>query len=345
MRTLTDTEIELRESYATEGEERINSGARAPRAECEQAARELYIAADLTPPPVFLWAEGPREGLLLVRAFDAMEDEYYANTGRRLINDPDPQGYADQNIRRHVDDKLRTEDRAHLSGAAWGIHELPWIQHYRWAQSIGVEYPGDLPQQLERMNCMARAGWWWPYGYVCVISEPFLYLRTDPQGRLHSADGPAIAFRDGLAVYAWHDTVVPAEVINRTWEVPDILAEPNSEIRRCAIEARGWDWFVEAAELDLVDSAPDPGNRYPNGEAKTVFLYHLPERFQIFEEPVRVVICTNGTPEPDGSYRRFGLTVPANVPTVMDALAWMHRDDEHPVELTAEEYAQLQRRC
>lgn len=49
---------------------------------------------------------------------------------------------------------------------------------------------------------------------------------------------------------------------------------------------------------------------------------HLDRQARIFDEPVRVLLCTNGTPERDGVRRRFGLTVPGSIQEPVAAAAW-----------------------
>lgn len=148
--------------------------------------------------------------------------------------------------------------------------------------------------------------------------------------RLHREDGPAVRFNDGWGVYAWHGVRVPADLIEQGWDTARILREPNAEIRRCAIERLGWDQFVIDAELALIDESDDPGN-----PGQRLGLYVVPE--QIYDEPVHVLLCTNGTHERDGTRRRFGLTVPATVRTAIGAAAWTYALDEA-------DYAQLARR-
>ena len=58
---------------------------------------------------------------------------------------------------------------------------------------------------------------------------------------------------------------------------------------------------------------------------------------QIYGVPVRVLLCTNGSPERDGTRHRFGLTVPASVDNAVSAAAWTYN-------LSAEEYAGMGRR-
>ena len=61
----------------------------------------------------------------------------------------------------------------------------------------------------------------------------------------------------------------------------------------------------------------DPGN-----PGNTITLYDVPH--QIFDEPVRVLLCTNGSVERDGTRRRFGLTVPARIDDPIAAAAWTY---------------------
>ena len=58
---------------------------------------------------------------------------------------------------------------------------------------------------------------------------------------------------------------------------------------------------------------------------------------QVYGEPVRVVLCTNGSPERDGIRRRYGLTVPADMPDAVTAVAWTY-------DLSAKQYALCERR-
>jgi hypothetical protein len=172
-------------------------------------------------------------------------------------------------------------------------------------------------EPIHGLQQVARcAGWWWSYRHFAVLTERPTVLRRDAQGRLHCEDGPAIAYPDGWAIWAWHGTRVPAELIEKGWDTARILREPNAEIRRCAIERMGWDQFVLAAGLTRVgEPVPDPGN-----PGHLLALYDVPRR--IYAEHVRVLICDNATPERDGSRRSFGLTVPADTPDPVAAAAW-----------------------
>jgi uncharacterized protein DUF6745 len=155
-------------------------------------------------------------------------------------------------------------------------------------------------------------------GAVVLIDRPTA-VRRDPQARLHAAEGPALTYADGYAVHAWHGTRVPAELVTgEGWGPRRILAERNSEIRRCAIERRGWDRFVDEGGLRQVGAAlVDPGN-----PGQVLRLYELPGHLRdLYHQPARILVVRNASPDRDGHRRAFGLPVPADVPDALSAVA------------------------
>ena len=171
---------------------------------------------------------------------------------------------------------------------------------------------------------------------MCVVSERPSLVRAeaaDPARgtvRLHCADGPAMLFRDGWPVHAWHGRRVPAWVV----ESPDaerIAAEPNVEIRRCAIESLGWSRFIRDARLERVGvPEADPGN-----PGQYLTLYDIPER--VWGDRARLLVMTNGSTERDGTRRQYAETVDGACETPVEAAGWR-------VGLTAAQYAQTVRR-
>ena len=161
---------------------------------------------------------------------------------------------------------------------------------------------------------------WWPWKrFVMVCDRPKEIHIEQRQGahRMHNEAGLAISWRDGWGLYFVHGVRVPAVVVEHpeTITVQQILAEPNAEVRRIMCEQMGWERFVADAGMRLVDECPDPANA-----PHTLALYDIP--VQVFEAPVRVLLCTNASPERDGTRRRFGLTCPAEVSTALDAAGW-----------------------
>ena len=164
-----------------------------------------------------------------------------------------------------------------------------------------------------------------------IVADRHTSIHVDDQRRLHHETGPARTWADGWALWYWHGTRVPRDLIEGDgWTVDRIHAEENTEIRRCAIERIGWARYIREAGLTLVHEEPDPGN-----SPHVVRLYDVPR--QIFGEPVRVVLMTNGSPDRSGSLREYAETVPASIGTAVEASAWQYG-------CPADVYRQLQRR-
>ena len=223
-----------------------------------------------------------------------------------------------------------------VMGLSWyGQQDAAWIGPYDIRRRTGaaVYRPRD-DRQLDLWARLARsAGWWWPSDGRCVLSERPVDVRTEPAGqaalRLHRDDGPALRWADGAAVHVLHGAGVPEWVVTGP-TVERVHAEPNIEVRRCAIERIGWDAYVRAAGLALVSTAPDPGN--PGSELR---LYHVPQ--QIWGRSGRLLLAVNGSVEPDGRRRRYGLSVPPVFDDPVAAAGWTYG-------LSGEAYAGLVRR-
>ncbi|WP_369245318.1 DUF6745 domain-containing protein [Streptomyces sp. R41] len=226
-----------------------------------------------------------------------------------------------------------------IDGITWyGQHDAHWIAHYDVYARVGLAtYPGEAVERLGLWAELARTtGWWWPGEGLCVMAERPTEMHTEPQPnsdhgelRLHRDDGPAVRFADGAAVHVLHGAHVPSWVVTGP-TVERIHAERNVEVRRTAIERIGWGVYIDQAGLQLVATADDPGN--PGSE---LHLYDVPR--ELWGRPVRLLLAVNGSVEPDGRRRRYGLSVPAHFDDPVAAAGWSYG-------LSPEHYAQLVRR-
>jgi len=258
-------------------------------------------------------------------------DQVYDQVGAQVYDQVDAQVRAQ--VGAQVYDQVRSRLSSWYTGRMMGQH---WAGYYAWLDAMRRIGVTGLEPIAGQSQAARSAGWWWCYRHFAVVTDRPAELHRDPDGRLHSAAGMAIRYRDGWGFHAWHGRRVPAWVIEAP-AVEAIAAEPNIETRRCAIEALGWDRFTAEAQLTPAGTHPDPGN-----PGHDIELYDIPER--LWGSPVRMALVTNGTPEADGSHRRFGLTVPATIKTPLAAAAWGYDDPDHPVRVTPEVYAQLARR-
>jgi hypothetical protein len=241
---------------------------------------------------------------------------------------------------------LRGEIRTHLAEVRqrhvgrtpvpfWrsGLACLTWFLDHG-----GITLRGELRQCLLDYEAATRTGWWSPHRDFVLVAERPREVRTEPfvdngtvSRRPHAAGSAAVTYADGMSWYFWHGVRVPADLIEGGgWPIEWILREGNLEIRRCAIERIGWDRFAAGAGLNLVTSAPDPGN-----PGQVLELYDLPRH--LIGGPGRLLLCSNGTVRPDGTRPRYGLTVPAAIGDPIAAAAWTYG-------LTRDEYARAERR-
>lgn len=179
---------------------------------------------------------------------------------------------------------------------------------------LGVpRLPSRSGTSADHVAAIARsAGPWWALERLAIVCERPLRLSLDERGMLHSAEGPAIAYPDGFALWADHGTMVPEWMVTdpARLDIAHIDAEENTEVRRVMIERFGAERLIRegGATLSHEDAAGKLWRReLPAGR---------------FGEPVVMVEVVNSTAEPDGTRKTYFLRVPPHVRTATAAVAW-----------------------
>lgn len=243
----------------------------------------------------------------------------------------------ERTIRRLVRDSLRTTLFGNVATAirrmlprpigtvSWyGQQEAHRIGYYDTIRHCGLAGFGrDDHDLLDLQTTLAAStGWWWAFGGICVMADRPTRLHTelepggvDGERRLHHSDRASLEYQYGTRIFVHHGTTVPEWVMCDP-NAERIGRERNVEVRRCAIERIGWDAYIEAAGLTLVDRVDDPGN-----PGCLLELYDTPGGWGM---PGRILLAVNGSPERDGTRRRYGLPVPAWVPSALDAAGWTY---------------------
>ncbi|MGW0604881.1 DUF6745 domain-containing protein [Streptomyces sp. NPDC002640] len=305
----------------------------ADRAAAEEGLRLAYRRAGLAGPERVLWAGSPREAMRMLLAAEAgglgrsvreavrtapwaAEREaltarlgpagwsaHWAATGGRLW---DTTRVLTDRITEAVTEELsgddaasRTRIRLLMLDAVLGQHDAAWLAAFDTDRA-----------PLDGLAAVARhAGWWWPYEHAAVLCERPVELHRDENGRLDRGDGPALAFPDGFALYAWRGMPVPAEFLSGLSSLtPErIRDEENAELRRVMLEHYGYDRY-------LADSGARPVHRDGTG---VLWRIGLPS-----DEPVVMVEVVNSTAEPDGTFRTYWLRVPPRTRTAREGVAW-----------------------
>jgi hypothetical protein len=162
--------------------------------------------------------------------------------------------------------------------------------------------PNDL-QALLRFNEWV-SGYWLGKDVAVIVRRPKVLAR-DAQGRLHSASGKCIEYRDGWGFYAWHGVRVPEKVILAPEQLTraDWDEAENVDVRR-VIQERMGERFVSELGGGVVDEGP-------RGRLYEVALPNDPEAM------ARYVQVQDSSTE-----RRYFLRVPPTTQTVAEAIAW-----------------------
>lgn len=195
----------------------------------------------------------------------------------------------------------------------WGSQEVYWIARYQTARLLGVAFKPEDVERLDEYSEIQHMGWAWPHENGCVVMDRPTVCRmeeaTPTRWRLHCADGPALAYGDGYALYAWHGVRMPAHVIEHPDQITpeQITAEPNAEVRRVMLDRFGAERYLTAVKAVKVQ-ADDTGELY---------------RLRLAEgDEVCVVKVFNSTAEPDGTFKPYYLPVPSECETARAAVAW-----------------------
>ena len=149
---------------------------------------------------------------------------------------------------------------------------------------------------MDRIKCyrdaQMSAGYWWPNKNFIIVCDTPDTINLDDNGRLHSDDGMAIRWRDGVGLYFSHGQKIPGWIITSPEKitVENIQSEKNVEIKRVMIEKYGVSRYlvdikakiVDMDSLTLVGSAPralikdHAGNQWLIGtDGSTARVYHM----------------------------------------------------------------------
>ncbi|MFE7459012.1 DUF6745 domain-containing protein [Streptomyces sp. NPDC057554] len=302
----------------------------ADRAAAEEGVRRAYRTAGLAEPGQIVWAQSPRAAVGIVEKLadagrsvrEEVRTRPWAEERRRMYDELGPAGWSAlwsatgaqlwettaalaERIRSGVVADLapRPEDegavRLVLLDAVLGQHDAAWLAAF--------DGRGD---RLTGLAEVARnAGWWWPYENAVVISERPQVLHRDEAGRLDHGEGPALAYGDGFALYAWRGMPVPAAFLEELASLTPhrIREEENAELRRVMLEYYGYDRY-------LTESGARPVHRDETGILWRIALDG--------DEDVVMVEVVNSTPEPDGTHRTYWLRVPPATRTAKEGVAW-----------------------
>jgi len=193
-----------------------------------------------------------------------------------------------------------------FNSSIYGSQDASWLSFYEYFRDVvGLESCKKLNGIIELAK---HCGWANVYEDMVVLQHRPSHIKMDEDKRLHCENGPAILYRDGFSVYAWHGTRIPSEWIENkaaltakialTWE--------NIEQRRAACEILGWAKILDELDAKTIDEDGDP-------EIGTLLEVDLPD---IGKERFLKVKCGTG--------RTFAIPVPPDMKTAIEAQSWTY---------------------
>lgn len=240
----------------------------------KESARLAYKLAGIDEPTNFYFVESPISAIKLIKELDPTK------TDREIFNE-----------------------------MIYGYNDASWLSFYNYFQEVvGIEDCNILQGLFELSH---NSGWLNVYEDTVVIQNKPELICFDENNLLHSETGPAIRFRDGFSVYAWHGVRIPQEWIEEKNKLtPEIaLTWENIEQRRCACEILGWANILKKLNSTVIDEDGDP-------EIGTLVEVNIPD---IGREKFLRVLCGTG--------REFALPVPPEMRTALEANAWTYGMD------------------
>jgi hypothetical protein len=347
---LTDAQRAELEAYGKRWAEIRISTSPGDRAAAEAGVAKAYAAASLPPPREIVWSSGPREmanswvrlrqtagenvkslvGDMVCRKAEAAADRA-VGLGVRLALSSEPRlarvpGFSssiDEAVHRAcerirpplgrvlADLLTRPKRRRAVSFAAGSFS-------FQTAAVLGaLQYLHDVAGLERQTGGLAglweiapHASWMLPHERICWLADRPQLIRHDARGRLHSAKGPALRYGDGWTAHAWKGVLVPAWIIEQPQllSVRAISGAHDPQIRRCMIEVFTPERFI--AE----------GGAYKVSQDEAGTLWRQRWRWEAWA----AVEVLNGSPEPDGSRKRYYLQVPANMRSAREAVAWTY---------------------
>lgn len=297
-------------------DDELHVAARTDPDRAEAVVRAIYGGRGLASPEM-IWVASPRAGFMRVaEEFQLRGKELRVRAVERLRNMAKPpcicawcRGIA-----------VETES----GGGRWSMRPATFAwDPTRFLAGAAVDGTDQAPLPPGSRHSTFTAGppdcgGRWLYEYFAVLCACPVVSLVDENGRFHNEEGAAIEYLDGWSVNAIHGVGLPPAFFDPDgMTAASILDEPNLERRRIMLERFGHNRLV--AE----------GGAVLHHEDKTGQLWHFggrpgldPWTFEAKLPGIAAVRVVDATPRPDGTHEIYWLTVPPDMKTARQAVAW-----------------------
>ena len=297
---------------------------------CKEGISSAYREVGLDPPSEWVVLGSPHAGMMeedkkesrrkdIKAKWDRLWVKVRDDVHRRSMEQPGEDLYVmEEKFREMLDTPIRVRIRDQLQAVLrergprnsfpfYGQHEAYWLAYVEF---LAEAFDSRLKESLNGLILQSQnGGWWWSFPDKAIITDRPCVLRRDEAQRLHSPKGPALGYRDGWGIHAWHGIVIKDYVIDHPERITlkEIGEEENAEMRRILIERFGQDKYIQESGTKVAHQ----------DEFGT--LYRKPLNG---DEDIVMVKVVNATRSPDGTYKDYFLRVPPDMKTAREAVAW-----------------------
>jgi hypothetical protein len=158
-----------------------------------------------------------------------------------------------------------------------------WYEYWKEIGAIKETEP------TERYVGFLRSGIFYIFLFekTCFVMLRPTIVKQDENKRLHSTEGPALAFSDGTEIYKLHGVRFEKEwwekIVNDTLSAEEVFAIDNLEHRRIAYQFMDKAKMKELQDFTVLDEVTDDGRGYP----MRIVSFTVPE----VKEPLKYYNC------------------------------------------------------
>ena len=191
----------------------------------KEAMLDCYRVADLSKPRNIICGDGPLETIREIRK-DILK-------------------YDGQDI------SESTIFSSYRGGNLWA----GWYAHITFLREIcGIEDECLADFAHDEQLALSASWTFWMSTVGGIVNRPSKIL-LDDQGRLHSAIGPSITWRNGEIISSWHGVTVPDEWAQKVFPTPiQMLRWKNLEQRPAGCQMMGWDRILGELKTKVIDT-------------------------------------------------------------------------------------------
>jgi hypothetical protein len=289
---LTDEQIARFSEFVERWKKIGLSTERADRPKAEQAAKEAYKEANLTPPELIVWCDSPLSLPIVDSVLKTGRDSVEASVGDSVQDSVEASVWASvqdsvwasvwnsvrdsvwasvwDSVRDSVKVSVWNSVKVSVGDSVYGQHEAGWLSFYSYfLEACNLEACKRL---LPLMKYAESSGWWIPRKGVILLSERPIRCGVNERGLLHNNTGKmAIEYPDGFGVYAVNGVRLPEKygsIKSNDWKPEWILEEQNQEIKRLFLETIPKEKVESVLNLHTLDTFKTEYSTYELVEAK-----------------------------------------------------------------------------